>query len=116
MEVTQNTDGSITTVWKSKKEHDDFFVKFKEFQEKEILNPPIHTVSKESLLNPRDLKKKKKYRRFVLDIDLVIGNNVYASLWAGKRIGKLTEIIDKTYCKIEDKLTYISDIHYIILN
>ena len=61
-----------------------------------------------------------KYMFFEPDIDFKEGNKVYASLFAGKRIGRISEITEayndeREYCLVDGLLTFISDIQYLIL-
>ena len=76
----------------------------------------MYTVSKNNLLNPRGLKEGTQYKFFNKKEDLLEGNIVYASKFAGKEIGFLSNIDEKNdLCKINNVLTFISDIKYLII-
>lgn len=70
-------------------------------------------ITKNTLINIFNMPIGTKYKSFNKSKDLKIGNFVYASKFAGKEIGNITEIIDNQFCKINGKLTFISDIIYI---
>ena len=79
-------------------------------------NIEIYEVGDKSLFHPTGLKKGTKYKFFYSDTDLKINNKVFASLFAGKRIGIISHINEKDgTCIIDNKSTFISDIQYLII-
>lgn len=61
-------------------------------------------------LMPADLE----YVFFEKEKDLIVGTEVYAEMFAGKRRGLITEIIDKDIVLIDGQQTFVSDIKYTI--
>jgi hypothetical protein len=61
-------------------------------------------------------KEGTKVTSFKPKEHLFVGVEVHASKFGGKTCGKITQIIDKDYCRIDGELTFISDITKIKLN
>ena len=84
----------------------------------------IYEVGKDGLVSPRGLPKGTRYTYFNKSKDLKIGVKVFASLFAGKRIGIITSTDSENFtgnnkgifCQIDGKDTYISDIQWKILS